>query len=334
MREGLVIGLVGAALVACAVAADAAAVQPSPKRAAAALLATLRREVKRADTNVASSGVVSRNGRLWLAVGDYTFHGLRMGEPRVRIYRWSGTVWRLDGTVTGALGPTQWLFPASLTGSRDPDFAIEGCGAADNNCLSVVSDIGGIWHAIPFDYGDGLTLEVNGLPAGHLVETMVDVCGCAGGPTTFQYERYRNGEFQPAEPPGRNPPLCDPTSLALVVDPHEEQRLQFHAAACADGWAFAIGTGSGFTGTIVGLFERNSTPKQWNLVSLDNGHALPAAPVVYDLPLSLLLRLTKQLGASLAPQVAAAKLIAALQQRYSFEWASENGIVRAHESDG
>ena len=47
--------------------------------------------------------------------------------------------------------------------------------------MSVVSDIGGRWHAVPFEYGYGRTLEVNGVPAGKLVQTEVNACGCAGG---------------------------------------------------------------------------------------------------------------------------------------------------------
>src|SRR5207249_7880601 len=112
------------------------------------------------------------------------------GETRVRVYRWSDGAWKLRAIVAGGLGPNQWINAVSLTGSHDPDFAILGCGAADTICLSVVSDVGGRWHAVPFEYGYGEALEVNGLPVGHLVETKVNACACAGGPSTSMYERY------------------------------------------------------------------------------------------------------------------------------------------------
>jgi hypothetical protein len=251
-------------------------------------------------------------------------------EPTgVRVYRWSATAWQVDGNVRGKLGPAEWIHVVSLTGSRDPDFAVEGCGAGDTNCLSVISDVGGRWHAVPFEYGYGRTLEVNGVPAGHLVNTMVDACSCAGGPTTITYERYQDGVFKPADPPGRDIPDCTPSSLATVAYASEVQVLQFDHVACADGWAVAVGTGTGFTGLVVGLFDRGSKPKQWTQLTLDNGNALPIAPAVYDLPLSLLLRLAARLGPVLAPQVAAAKLIARLQSDYSFSWPQQNGIVDA-----
>ena len=109
--------------------------------------------------------------------------------------------------LTGALGPTQWIYPASLTGSADPDFAIEGCGAGDTICFSVISDIGGRWHAVPFEYGYGRTLEVNGQPAGHLVQTVVDACSCA-----TRIGATGGGAFM--EPSGRNrwQPVANGTS--------------------------------------------------------------------------------------------------------------------------
>jgi hypothetical protein len=327
----LVVGLAVAATVAV-LAGDGFAALPNAKKAAAVLVARLRAETK-SDAAFGASDVVSRNGRLWLAVGSSPGGAPYMGggaEPtRVRIYRWSGTGWQLAGSVAGNLGPAQWIKAVSLTGSRDPDFAIEGCGAGDTNCLSVVSDIGGRWHAVPFEYGYGQTLEVNGLPAGHLVYTQVDACSCAGGPTTITYERYQDGAFKPANPPGKDIPACSPSWLATVAYTWEVQVLQFDHVACADGWALAVGTGTGFTGPVVGLFDRGWKHKQWALLTLDNGNALPVAPAVYDLPLSLLLRLAARFGPALAPQVAAAKLIARLQSLYGFDWPQQNGIVNA-----
>ncbi|HMC70397.1 MAG TPA: hypothetical protein VKJ07_14675, partial [Mycobacteriales bacterium] len=247
---------------------DGTAARVNPRKAAAALVARLKAEATRAHVaTLAASPVVSRDGRLWLAVGSSTTPTSSTERTRVRVYRWSGAVWELRGTVTGDdLSPSQWIKAASLTGSRDPDFAIQGCGAGDTNCLSVVSDVGGHWHAVPFVYGYGRAMQVNGLPAGHLVETEVNACGCAGGPSTFMYERYHAGAFVPAEPPGR-PPDCRPSSLAAVADGWQVQVLRFERAACADGWALAVGTGAGFSGPVVGLFVRGYNPAQWQVLT-------------------------------------------------------------------
>ena len=183
--------------------AGAAGSRPDPRKAAATLVARMRQD-RRAGCTFAASRAVSRNRRLWLAVGS-TCYRKNQDHTRVQVFRWSGRAWLLRGTVTGPLGPSQWIPAASLTGSRDPDFAIQGCGAGDTNCLSVVSDVGGRWHAVPFVYGYGRSLEVNGVPVGHLVQTEVNACGCAGGPSTWTYERYANGIFRPANPPGREP---------------------------------------------------------------------------------------------------------------------------------
>ena len=320
------------AVLMAALAGDGRAARSNPKKAAAALVARMRGETKSGAT-FGASDVVSRSGRFWIALSSSPSGAPYMGggaEPTVvRVYRWFGSAWRLDGTVTGKLGPAQWIHAASLTGSRDPDFAVEGCGAGDTNCLSVISDVGGRWHAVPFEYGYGRTLEVNGSSAGRVVFTEVDACGCAGGPTTITYERFRDGVFEPADPPGKVAPKCSASSLATVAYSWEVPVLQFDRVACADGWALAVGTGAGFAGPVVGLFDRGWKPKQWTQLTLDNGNALPVAPSVYDLPLSLLLRLATRLGPVLAPQVAAARLIARLQSEYGFNWPQQNGIVES-----
>jgi S-formylglutathione hydrolase FrmB len=297
----------------------------SPRTAARALVKSLR-ATTHADT-FAASRVVSRNGRLWLAVGTSSY--LRdTVRTLVRVYRWSGNEWKIEGRVAGPLGPSQWISAAALTGSRDPDFAIEGCGAGDTNCLSVVSDVGGRWHAVPFEYGYGVTTEVNGVPTGGLVLTAVDACGCAGGPSTWTYERYGTGRFRPVDPPGKPQP-CDRASLTSAADPWQVKVLHFDRVACAAGWALALGTGAGFDRRVVGLFDHGGHRVQWQLLTLDNGLALPTAPAIYDVPLSLFVRLAVRLGPSLAPELAAAQLIARLQAELDFGWPLQNGIVRA-----
>jgi hypothetical protein len=331
-------GFLAAGLVAVVTAAplgDAGhAARANPRKAAAALVARLRAESKRDPTaTFAASNVVSRNGRLWLAAGSTFDTRGKKRTTRVHVYRWSGSVWKLSATVSGDdLGPSQWITAASLTGSRDPDFAIQGCGAGDTNCLSVVSDAGGRWHAVPFEYGYGQTIEVNGLPDGHLVETEVDACGCAGGPSTWTYERYHDGAFRPTDPPGRQP-ACSTSSLATVANPWQVQVLRFERVACFDGWALAVGTGAGFAGPVVGLFTHEYHRVPWQVLTLDNGMALPTAPAIYDLPLPLLIRLAARLGPTPVPEVAAARLIARLQADDRFDWPLQNGIVRAGGTD-
>jgi hypothetical protein len=306
----------------------AAGSRPDPRKAAAALVARMQPARTRArGCTFAASKVVSRNGRFWLATGS-TCYPKNKVRTRVRIFRWSGDSWRLDGSVTGPLGPSQWLNAALLTGSRAPDFAVQGCGAGDNNCLSVVSNLGGRWHAVPFQYGYGTSLEVNGIPVGHLVQTEVDACGCAGGPSTWMYERYTQGVFVPTDPPGRGVG-CSPSTFETIADFWQTKVLRFNRVSCAGGWALAVGDGAGFTGPAVGLFDRGSDGRRWHLLTLDNGNALPAAPAIYDLPLSLLSRLAAGTGSTLAPHVAAGRLIARLQSQYGFDWAQQNGIVEA-----
>ena len=99
---------------------------------------------------------------------------------------------------------------ASLTGPPGPDFVVRSFGA-DTNWLSVVSDVGGTWHAVPFDYGYGPTVAIDAAGVhGHLVETEADGCGCATGPETYTWEIYRDGAFRPTGPRGRPPPAALP----------------------------------------------------------------------------------------------------------------------------
>jgi hypothetical protein len=303
--------------------------RPGPREAAAALVAHMHpARVRHRGCSFGASKVAPRGRRLWLAVGISCYRHEDELHTRVRMYVWSGTTWRLDGTVTGPLGPSQWVDAASLTHSRAPDFAIQGCGAGDTNCLSVVSKRGGRWHAVPFEYGYGRSLEVNGSPRGHVVETAVDACGCAGGPSTWTFERYAHDRFVPT--PWPDPaPSCSTAVFERIVDGWEEKVLRFTRVGCAGGWALAVGDGAGFPGPVVALFDRGVNGRAWHLLTLDAGNALPAAPSIYDLPLKLLARLAAPAGATLAPQIAAARLIARLQTQYRFEWPLQNGLVEA-----
>jgi hypothetical protein len=77
-------------------------------------------------------------------------------DGTLRVYRWTVSGWSEQATVRGWMGPIfgcSGITPVFLTGSHDPDFAAESSGAADTNWLSVVSERGGHWHLVRFDYG-------------------------------------------------------------------------------------------------------------------------------------------------------------------------------------
>src|SRR5439155_18927376 len=108
------------------------------------------------------------------------------------------------------------------------------------------------------------------------------------------------------------------------------QVIELERAACAGGWALAVGTGTGFTGRVVALFNHALGRPRWRVITVDNGLALPAAPAIYDLPLPLLVRLASRLRAGLEPEVTAAQLIAHLQDpEREHYWSQQNGVVAA-----
>ncbi len=207
----------------------------------------------------------------------------------------------------GPIGGCCGIAAVFLTGSPEPDFALTGGGAADTLWLSIVSDVSGHWQLVPFDYGYSDTTVVNGSPAAHGVYTEVDASSSAAGPTTGLYETYQDGAFRPAVAPGVSAP-CNLSALQLAADPGELAVLELDKFACADGWALAVGTGAGYTGQVVGLFE--AAKSKWSAVQLDNGDSLGSDPGIYDVPLSLLQKLAAGLGPGLRPALATAALIA------------------------
>jgi hypothetical protein len=172
----------------------------------------------------------------------------------------------------------------------------------------MVSDVSGHWRLVPFEYGYSDTTVVNGSPAAHGVYTEVDASSSAAGPTTSMFETYQGGAFRPALPPGPSAP-CSLFALQTAADPGELAVLELSKFACADGWALALGSGAGFTGQVVGLFETGKS--SWDVVELDNGNSLGSDPAIYDIPLSLLDQLAAGLGPQLRPALATASLIAA-----------------------
>lgn len=317
----LVIAVV--ALVASASGASAQSA-PDPREAAKSFVAKLEPARARAhDCAFGASQVAKRHGRFWMAVSD-TCVGKDDGSvwplTRVRVFRWSDRHWRLDGTVTGRLSGGQWLEAAALTGTRAPDFTVTGCGAGGTTCMSVVSKASGRWRAVPFEYGYGTSLVVDGGVDGHLVLTNA----ASTQPATLSYHRYADGVFVPADPPGRAPE-CTRGALEQAAG---TQGVRFTHVVCDSGWAVAVGDGGGFAGQVVGLFEWNPHRRAWKAQTVDNGRLLPTAPSMFDLPLTLLSRLTEQ---HLAPELAAARLIATLlaQHPHLGYWPGQNGIVDA-----
>jgi hypothetical protein len=265
-----------------------------------------------------ASPVLRTGGQAW-----FVLSGATTAEPlnptagvspypdgTVTVYRWLTAGWAEQGAVTGYVGPIGGccdITAVSLTGSHDPDFALTGGGAADTLWLSIVSDASGRWQLVPFEYGYSESTVVNGNPAAHGVFTTVDASSSAAGPTTELFETYQGGTFRPAPPPGASAP-CSLTALQTAADPGELEVLDLSKFACADGWALAVGTGAGFTGQVVGLFEAGKS--NWDVVQLDNGNSLGSDPGIYDIPLPLLQQLAAGLGAQLRPALATAPLIA------------------------
>jgi hypothetical protein len=322
-RRIVVVALVAVAAVLTTTALAGGSKQADPRKAAAVLVRSLRRSCH----TCGSFGVtklIHRDGALWLGVATAD----EPNRERARIFRWDGGQWRRVAEVRwGGWGATQWPRAVSLTGSHDPDFAIQGCGAADTNCLSVVSDVGGHWHVVPFEYGYGRARVVNGVAQTRGVSTEVDACSCAGGPSTFLYERYARGEFRPITGPGKGP-TCARVPLEVAAGAGDVTTFQFDRFACVADWALAVGTGVGYAGPVVGLFNRSAVhPGQWRLMALDNGLSVPTAPTIYDLPPSLLVALERRLGPSFKPIVGATRLVGHLQHRYHGNQSS--GLVRA-----
>jgi hypothetical protein len=278
-----------------------------PDIAAATVVAKLAGAHPLSSSWAASAVVTSASGQ-WLATGRGSEEGLSGPVVTVDVYRWSGAQWALQGdaagVASGSLGEGGSIIAASLTGSSQPDFAINSSGA-DTLWLSVISAVGGKWHAVAFDYGYGPTTAVDGRVVDHLVETEVDGCGCAAGPETSLWEAYSNGVFEPVSPPGPVP-VCSTTALAMAVDPGSAQGIVFTKAKCADGWALAVGTGEGFSSQVVGLFEQQRD--HWQAITLDDGDGLGLAPSVYDIPASLLEMLGEGTGSSVAPAIASTAL--------------------------
>jgi hypothetical protein len=160
-----------------------------------------------------ASAVITAHGKAWLVTegADSAISSSPAANASpypngvVAVYRWTTRGWTEQGTVRGWFGPVGeccGILAESLTGSSDPDFALTGGGAADTNWLAVVSDAGGQWHAVPFNYGYSDTTVVNGEPKGRGIMTWVDATSAAFGPTTSLCSR-RFSTVSSSPPPHR-----------------------------------------------------------------------------------------------------------------------------------
>ena len=267
-----------------------------------------------------ASSVIDTGKASWLVLegadvpefgGNSSVTALPYPYGRVQIFRWLKDHWALQGLVTGWFGPIGGCCEVAaehLTGARAPDFALTAGGAADTVWTAIVSDVGGHWHQIPFDYGYTDSPVVNAYAIKDRgILTAVDACGCASGPTTELFERYRDGVFRPAPLPGAEP-SCSIFALRAAVGYPDRRAPDFSKFDCADGWALALEPGSGSSPQTVGLLV--ATGAKWRLMKLNAGEDLGSDPWTYDIPLSLVTQLASRLGPTLVPAVATGKLVA------------------------
>lgn len=263
-----------------------------------------------ADAAFMASPVTYTKRGEWLATGWYN------AGCFVTIYRWSSSRWTPQGVVdrvpchgpnVGGPGPAGGGITAeALTGASAPDFGVHTSGA-DDNASAVVSDIDGTWHLMRFDYGYTPTGDINLVAVrGHLVETIVNACGCAGGPYTYQWESYRDGMFEPISPPGPSP-RCNNAALESgggtaasqfgpARSPAIVRQTTYVRITCADGWALGIGHRTG-SRRVLDLFSQEGA--RWQTVAFDNASDLGLDPGMYDIPYSLMLHLAARSGRAL-----------------------------------
>jgi hypothetical protein len=241
-----------------------------------------------------NSGVVTYRGNQWLAVATSTPKG-----TQVVVYAYGPRGWVKAGppAVTSFNGPST-VAAAYLTGVATPDFVITGYGA-DVQFLSDVSDTGGKWHAVPFDYGPGPTVAIDAQGVqGGLVEAEADSCGCAAGAETVQWFKFQPAAdmFEPTNPPSATP-TC---TVAVLTFSGYLPGLKLAKAACLDGWALALGTRHGLAEAE--LFQQEGT--SWQFVTAQEVPTSSASALVkhlldgasFALPNSLLAQLAAQVG--------------------------------------
>ncbi|HEY1762922.1 MAG TPA: hypothetical protein VGG17_10045 [Acidimicrobiales bacterium] len=229
----------------------------------------------------------------------------------VKIFQLVDSRWSLVGNVT--LGKVGYFFDggkdslnelrlASLTGGADPDFVVNTSGA-DTRWFSLLSNVGGRWHALSFDYGSKPTTGIDALGIhGNYVIGETDTCefSCAGGPETYAWLRFDGTRFVPTAPPGPSPP-CNSTIITGVVRADGAHDVTIRRVACEDGWA--VGEGVGRYGTAAGVFDE-IRGKWFEMALNDSGKAgvVPKGPTddfySFAIPYSLMRELCDDVGTS------------------------------------
>jgi hypothetical protein len=255
----------------------------------------------------ADSGVVRRGRVRWLA----TVTSSEATPNTVRVYRWNGVRWSLQGSarlpVMSDIRSGGYMTAASATHSGAPDFAVNTFGA-DTHWFAIVARIHGRWQAARFagDYDSPTQIDASGVERG-LVKAETNGCGCAGGPETYSWYRFGGDGFVPAAPPGVGPqctasaldeaeplmtsaPSVEPELLGRLRDPFRVGR-----AACADGWALAVGTRRGRP--LLGVFEQQGM--RWLRSAVGPASLMGRAAGPLAIPESVLRGLGRRLGVRL-----------------------------------
>lgn len=242
-----------------------------------------------------SSGVISSGSQLLLAVGTVS-SGPQEDKLSVGVYQWERSRWIEEAKIgaepffgLGVGGGS--IVTRSLTGSPRPDFEIMGDGA-DSEFVTIVSDVGGRWHAVPFDNGSGLSpVGFVGEVSGRVIWGTVDLCSCAADqPKLEEWFAYSKGAFRPTTPIGPQPPCV--TSDFDAAAAGGQPGATFARVACRDGWALASGTDDG--ASVIGVF--NWQGDQW---ASEGVSSLANYPSAFVGPTDLLKQLGSEIGVAL-----------------------------------
>ena len=255
----------------------------------------------------ADSGVVRRGRTAWLAAVTSTATSPNV----VRVYRRTRRHWELQGVVRlprmPAIRTGGYVAAVSVTRSGAPDFTVNTAGA-DTRWFAVVARVRGRWRAVRFEgnYGSPSEIDAAGVRH-HLVEAETNGCGCAGGPETYTWYRFRDAAFVPASPPGA-PAVCSPAALGrarpvMTWQPSVELELlgrlrrpvDVERVVCGYGWALASGRRD--TVDVLALYEQAG--RGWLRAAVGRPQTMGRAPNALAVPESVLRKLARRLGVPL-----------------------------------
>jgi hypothetical protein len=248
------------------------------------------------DNRPAAATFAAKGGSTWLAFAS---------GPQVTIYRFDHLHLHVDGSVRLPAGfpirRGEALVAASAIPGDAPNFAVRQWGA-DTLWFAIAARLHGRWEMVPFDDMDARRHRYTfafGASNG-LIHGIVDSCGCASGPTTYQWYRFARGVFVATSPPG---PHAECSATALGEAHHwprlPEDRLlrtvdrpiTISRFACAAGWALAT------DGRRIGVYEQRG--RGWLRVGVGSPH-LVGLRVEFAMARSLLDRLGRRIGVAFA----------------------------------